>query len=144
MTASTFALGWCVVCGSCASMPEWPQGGEPHVEWVSEALEWRLGRGLYDCPETMPALDALTLEWISKTDALIIHVDEAQWPFLNASPDLLRPLIQTIAWMEMTGQDVSTTNVNRVLKRIVRRTSELKMRSVRSGFELAERLGHQK
>ena len=63
LLANSIAPWWCFACVVCGGAPDWPDQGVATRDWVVEALEWRLDRGLGDCEEYMPAIDAWTLEW---------------------------------------------------------------------------------
>ena len=73
-------------------MPDWPADGVADAEWVEQALEWRLSKGVDDCGQEMLALDALALEWLSKSQEIQVEIRTEDWPFLAFSPELTAPL----------------------------------------------------
>ncbi len=123
----------CVFCG-CWGMPEWPDEGVAHADWVESALEWRLKRGVDDCGQDMLALDALSLEWIANSTEIKVDIETEDWTFLSKAPELTAPLIQVHAWMMMRGDSVPQRSVLKRMKRIARRTSSVRFRSIRGDF----------
>jgi hypothetical protein len=132
LIGSTFA------CLLCWGAPDWPAKGEANRDWVIEALEWRMRRGIEDCDEIATALDAMTLEWISQAVEFTVDIDQLDWPFLEKAPELLYPLIQSEALSLLTQKvDLNRrreTTVRRVRK-IARRTKGIPMHSIRSDFK---------
>ena len=72
-------------------MPEWPAEGVADADWVEQALEWRLSKGVDDCGQEMLALDALSLEWVANSTEIQVNIETQNWPFLAVSPELMAP-----------------------------------------------------
>ena len=115
-------------------MPDWPADGIADAEWVEQALEWRLTKGIDACGQEMLALDALSLEWVSKSLEINVEIRSEEWPFLAFSPELTAPLIQLHAWSMMQGLEIDKKKVNRVMKRIARRTRSVPFRELKGQF----------
>ena len=115
-------------------MPDWPADGVADAEWVEQALEWRLSKGVDDCGQEMLALDALALEWISKSQEIQVEIRTEDWPFLAFSPELTAPLIQLHALSMMQGRGIEKKEANHVMKRIARRTKSVRFRELKGRF----------
>ncbi|MBV42735.1 MAG: hypothetical protein CL834_06850 [Crocinitomicaceae bacterium] len=126
-------LSTCWFC-ACWGMPDWPADGIADAEWVEQALEWRLTKGIDACGQEMLALDALSLEWVSKSLEINVEIRSEEWPFLAFSPELTAPLIQLHAWSMMQGLEIDKKKVNRVMKRIARRTKSVPFRELKGQF----------
>tara|TARA_B110000285_G_scaffold235210_1_gene315576 strand:- start:1628 stop:2077 length:450 start_codon:yes stop_codon:yes gene_type:complete len=126
-----------VICCLCWGAPAWPTDGVASRDWVVDALQWRFHRGLDDCDEIVPALDAMTLEWISESTELTLEIQQSEWPFLEKAPELLPVLIQAKAMgtmLEIKGDEKAQRNVVRNVRRVVRKTAGLPVRALRSDF----------
>jgi hypothetical protein len=121
-------------CCCCWGMPEWPAEGVADADWVEQALEWRLSKGVDDCGQEMLALDALSLEWVANSTEIQVNIETQNWPFLAVSPELMAPLIQLHVWRMMRGKEIEKEEVNRAMKRIARRTKTVRFREIRSSF----------
>lgn len=133
-----------MLCCFCWGAPDWPRDGAADREWVVEALQWRLRRGLDDCGDVVPAMDAMTLEWISQSPEFTLHVNKIDWPFLNKVPELLPVLIQVKALDLLLGEVDSKKSQRRALlgvRRVARKTKELPFGSIRSEFRLLLKSG---
>lgn len=126
-------LSTCWFC-ACWGMPDWPADGVADAEWVEQALEWRLTKGIDACGQEMLALDALSLEWVSKSLEINVEIRTEDWPFLAFSPELTAPLIQMHAWLMMQGREIDKKEVNLVMKRIARRTKTVRFRELKNRF----------
>ena len=126
-------LSTCWFC-ACWGMPDWPADGVADAEWVEQALEWRLTKGIDACGQEMLALDALSLEWVSKSHEIIVEIRNEDWPFLDFSPELTAPLIQMHAWLMMQGREIDKKEVSLVMKRIARRTKTVRFRELKNRF----------
>ena len=133
--------GWvAAVCCGCAGLPAWPAEGEPTMPWVREAIEWRLRRGLDDCGEAAPAVDAWTLAWLARAPDVHVDISTAEWPFLAVEPTLLPVLAQTLTLHALDGRDVRNLSAEdrrdavRCVTRVARRTSGLMTPELREAF----------
>ena len=126
-------LSTCWFC-ACWGMPDWPADGVADAEWVEQALEWRLTRGIDACGQEMLALDALSLEWVSKSLVFKVEIGTEEWPVLAFSPELTAPLIQMHAWLMMQGREIDKKEVSLVMKRIARRTKTVRFRELKNRF----------
>ena len=113
---------WCFACFICGGAPDWPENGLATREWVEDALEWRLDRGIGSCEEFMPAIDAWTLEWIANSDEVRVEINTEEWPVFTAEPMFQGTLIQIMALEQLQGLDFKEGRVLRKLKRYARRT----------------------
>ena len=113
---------WCFACFICGGAPDWPENGLATREWVEDALEWRLDRGIGSCEEFMPAIDARTLEWIANSDEVRVEINTEEWPVFTAEPMFQGTLIQIMALEQLQGRDFKEGRVLRKLKRYARRS----------------------
>ncbi len=131
---------WAAVCCGCAGLPAWPAEGEPTLPWVREAIEWRLQRGLDDCGEAAPAVDAWTLAWLARAPDVHVDIVTAEWTFLAVEPTLLPVLAQTLTLHALDGRKVrelrteDRRDVVRSVARVARRTSGLMTADLRRAF----------
>jgi hypothetical protein len=109
----------------CGGAPDWPDQGVATRDWVVEALEWRLDRGLGDCEEYMPAIDAWTLEWIGNSTEIRVEIVTENWPVFTYEPLLQGPLIQIIALESLNGNEFNKKKTLRKLKKFARRSDEI-------------------
>jgi len=109
----------------CGGAPDWPDEGVATRDWVVEALEWRLDRGLGDCEEYMPAIDAWTLEWIGNSTEIRVEIVTENWPVFTYEPLLQGPLIQIIALESLNGNEFNKKKTLRKLKKFARRSDEI-------------------
>lgn len=116
-------------------MPDWPADGVADAEWVEQALEWRLSKGVDDCGQEMLALDALALEWLSKSQEIQVEIRTEDWPFLMLAPQLTAPLIQLHAWHMIRGEDLEERDVYRRMKRMARRSKTLRIKDFHGAFK---------
>jgi|TARA_B100000768_G_C11283421_1_gene380213 hypothetical protein len=130
---STFIAS--LFCFGCSGMPDWPADGLASQDWVEEALEWRLRRGVDDCAGEMLALDALSLEWIANSAEIQVKIETQDWPFLAVAPELTAPLIQLHAWRLIRGEELDAQEVHKVMKRIARKSPTLRFREIRGTFK---------
>ena len=131
MLSAVLSACWCCACWG---MPDWPADGVADAEWVEQALEWRLSKGVDDCGQEMLALDALALEWLSKSQEIQVEIRTEDWPFLAFSPELTAPLIQLHALSMMQGRGIEKKEANHVMKRIARRTKSVRFRELKGRF----------
>lgn len=117
----------CLTCLTCWGAPNWPEGGEPHEQWVASALQWRSWVGVEECVERTAAIDALTLRWIAESATVTIRVETASWPELQVEPSLARPLVQMLALeaLRHPGDAPKVRRVQRRLQRVARRSPDL-------------------
>ena len=113
---------WCFACFICGGAPDWSENGLATREWVEDALEWRLDRGIGSCEEFMPAIDAWTLEWIANSDEVRVEINTEEWPDFTAEPMFQGTLIQIMALEQLQGRDFKEGRVLRKLKRYARRS----------------------
>ena len=125
LLANSIAPWWCFACVVCGGAPDWPDQGVATRDWVVEALEWRLDRGLGDCEEYMPAIDAWTLEWIGNSTEIRVEIVTANWPVFTYEPLLQGPLIQIIALESLNGNEFNQKKILRKLKKFARRSDEI-------------------
>ena len=125
LLANSIAPWWCFACMVCGGAPDWPDQGVATRDWVVEALEWRLDRGLGDCEEYMPAIDAWTLEWIGNSTELRVEIVTENWPVFTYEPFLQGPLIQIIALESLNGNEFNKRKILRKLKKFARRSDEI-------------------
>lgn len=123
--ANSIAPWWCFACMVCGGAPDWPDEGVATRDWVVEALEWRLDRGLGDCEEYMPAIDAWTLEWIGNSTEIRVEIVTENWPVFTYEPLLQGPLIQIIALESLNGNEFNKKKTLRKLKKFARRSDEI-------------------
>lgn len=123
--ANSIAPWWCFACMVCGGAPDWPDQGVATRDWVVEALEWRLDRGLGDCEEYMPAIDAWTLEWIGNSTEIRVEIVTENWPVFTYEPLLQGPLIQIIALESLNGNEFNKKKTLRKLKKFARRSDEI-------------------
>ena len=123
--ANYIAPWWCFACMVCGGAPDWPDEGVATRDWVVEALEWRLDRGLGDCEEYMPAIDAWTLEWIGNSTEIRVEIVTENWPVFTYEPLLQGPLIQIIALESLNGNEFNKKKTLRKLKKFARRSDEI-------------------
>lgn len=124
--------GWlCIACWVCAGAPDWPENGEADREWVEAALDWRLRRGVEDCPDRTVAMDALTLRWLAESREVVVRLETGDWPEVQASPELLRPLAQILLRAELAGDmddpddPDDVLRAQRRLRKVARRSRDL-------------------
>ncbi len=131
---------WAAVCCGCAGLPDWPAEGEPTMPWVREAVEWRLKRGLDDCGEAVPAVDAWTLAWLAGAPDVHVDIRTAEWPFLAVAPTLLPVLAQSLTLSALDGSDTRSLSAEdrreavRRVERVARRTSGFMTPELRRAF----------
>ena len=125
LLANSIAPWWCFACMVCGGAPDWPDEGVATRDWVVEALEWRLDRGLGDCEEYMPAIDAWTLEWIGNSTEIRVEIVTENWPVFTYEPLLQGPLIQIIALESLNGNEFNKKKTLRKLKKFARRSDEI-------------------
>jgi len=125
LLANSIAPWWCFACMVCGGAPDWPDQGVATRDWVVEALEWRLDRGLGDCEEYMPAIDAWTLEWIGNSTEIRVEIVTENWPVFTYEPLLQGPLIQIIALESLNGNEFNKKKTLRKLKKFARRSDEI-------------------
>lgn len=125
----------CLTCWTCLGAPAWPEGGEPNAAWVASALQWRSRTGVEDCPERTAAIDALTLQWVSESRAVVVNLQTEEWPELRVAPGLARPLVQMMALEQMRNPEaMRLQRVHRRLRRMARRSDALWRPDVREAF----------
>jgi hypothetical protein len=125
LLANSIAPWWCFACVVCGGAPDWPDQGVATRDWVVEALEWRLDRGLGDCEEYMPAIDAWTLEWIGNSTEIRVEIVTENWPVFTYEPLLQGPLIQIIALESLNGNEFNQKKILRKLKKFARRSDKI-------------------
>jgi hypothetical protein len=125
LLANSIAPWWCFACMVCGGAPDWPDQGVATRDWVVEALEWRLDRGIGDCEEYMPAIDAWTLEWIGNSTEIRVEIVTENWPVFTYEPLLQGPLIQIIALESLNGNEFNKKKTLRKLKKFARRSDEI-------------------
>ena len=131
-------------CWMCWGAPTWPTDGLATRDWVIEALEWRMHQGLDDCDAIVPALDAMTLEWISESAEFTLEIQRSDWPFLEKAPELLPLLIQAKALGQLLEEgelEKGQRQVVRNVRRVVRKTDGLPVWAMRSDFRASRSLG---
>jgi hypothetical protein len=133
-----------LVCWFCMGAPAWPADGTPNRDWVQQAIEWRVRYGLHDCQDVIPALDAMTLEWISESSELSIEINQDDWSFLLQSPELLSPLIQVEAMLLMQGHALEPKQIMQHIRRIGRKTNGISHRSLRQNCRTISRSSNEK
>ena len=121
----------CLFCWGCSGAPDWPDEGVADAQWVESAVSWRLQTGLEACGETAKAIDALTLEWIANSPDIQVRINSQEWPVLRHYPELKTPLIQAMAYGQLHGVKWSNEALERILKKVVRKTASLKTRRVK-------------
>lgn len=120
----------CLFCWSCSGAPAWPEQGVADAAWVQSAVAWRLQTGMDACGETAHAIDALTLEWIAQAPNIHVRISTQEWPVLMHYPELKTPLIQAMAWGQLRGVEWEKNALERVLRKVVRKSNNLKTRRV--------------
>lgn len=129
--------GWlCIACWACAGAPDWPENGEADRQWVEAALDWRLRRGVEDCPSRTVAMDALTLRWLAESRDVVVRLETGDWPEVQASPDLLRPLAQIMLRAELAGESGDVLKAQRRLKKVARRSREVWSPELAAAFRM--------
>lgn len=123
--------GWLCWCWFCGAAPLWPADGSVDAQWVEEAVEWRMRTGVDCCGETGKAVDALTLEWIANSSDVVIRLQTDKWPFLRYYEELKTPLIQGMALAQLRAEPLDEEVLLRMLRKVVRRSEELKYRRVK-------------
>jgi hypothetical protein len=104
-------------------------------DWVVEALEWRLDRGLGDCEEYMPAIDAWTLEWIGNSSEIRVEIETEKWPVFTYEPLLQGPMIQIMALQSLNGIEFNERKVLRKLKKFARKSDEIWNKELKQKFK---------
>ena len=122
----------CLLCWGCSNAPAWPDEGVADAQWVESALAWRLNTGLDACGETAKAIDALTLEWIAQSPEMLVRISTQEWPVLLHYPELKTPLIQALAWGQLHGVEWKKEALERVLRKVARKSTALKVRRVKA------------
>ncbi|HHZ81934.1 MAG TPA: hypothetical protein EYN28_07730 [Flavobacteriales bacterium] len=140
-SATSLVPWWCFVCIICGSVPEWPEGGVANRDWVVEALEWRLDRGVGRCKDVMPVIDAWTLEWIANSSEIRVEIQTEKWPVFTAEPKLQGPLIQIMALEELKGRDYNAERILRKLRRFARKSDGVWSEELKEKFEETKNLG---
>ena len=126
---------WCFACIICGGAPDWPEDGVATESWVVEALEWRLDRGVEDCEDYMPAIDAWTLEWIANSSEVRVEIETEKWPVFTHEPLLQGPLIQIIALESLNGKAFNENKVFRKLKNFARKSDGIWNDALKQKFQ---------
>jgi hypothetical protein len=130
---------WCWTCWTCADVPQWPAQGQPTAAWVRQAIEWRMKVGLNDCPEVLPALDAWTLDWLSRSDVIRVNVETKDWPFLASAPELQSVVVQRLALDQLRFKPTTQLGIVQDVRAVARR-SHVWDDALRRAFDNAEGL----
>ena len=133
-------MPWCWTCWTCGQAPNWPARGKANAQWVRKAIEWRMKIGLTDCKEITPALDAWTLEWISASENIHVHIERKDWPFLSYAPELQTVVVQRLALDELSFKTSSQVAVLRDVRAVARRSHDIWDDALRRAFDNAEGL----
>ena len=126
---------WCFACMVCGGAPDWPEDGVATKDWVIEALEWRLDRGVEDCDAYMPAIDAWTLEWIANSSEVRVEIDTDKWPVFTYEPLLQGPLIQIIALELLNGKAFNENKAFRKLKKVAKKSDGMWNDALKQKFQ---------
>ena len=135
LLANSIAPWWCFACMVCGGAPDWPDQGVATRDWVVEALEWRLDRGLGDCEEYMPAIDAWTLEWIGNSTEIRVEIVTENWPVFTYEPLLQGPMIQIMALQSLNGIEFNKRKILRKLKKFARKSDEIWNKELKQKFK---------
>jgi hypothetical protein len=133
--ANSISPWWCFACIICGGAPDWPNDGVATKDWVVEALEWRLDRGVGDCVDYMPAIDAWTLEWIANSSDIRVEIETEKWPVFTHESLLQGPLIQIIALEALHGMEFNKNRTLRKLKRFARKSDEIWNEELKQKFQ---------
>ena len=126
---------WCFACMVCGGAPDWPEDAVATKDWVVEALEWRLDRGVEDCDAYMPAIDAWTLEWIANSSEVRVEIDTDKWPVFTYEPLLQGPLIQIIALELLNGKAFNENKAFRKLKKVAKKSDGMWNDALKQKFQ---------
>lgn len=135
LLANSISPWWCFACMVCGGAPDWPDKGVATRDWVVEALEWRLDRGLGDCEEYMPAIDAWTLEWIGNSSEIRVEIETDKWPVFTHEPLLQGPLIQIMALQSLNDIEFNERKILRKLKKFARKSDEIWDKELQQKFK---------
>ena len=116
---------WCFACLICWGIPDWPENGEANRDWVIESIEWRLSKGPDGCTEYTPAIDAWTLEWISKSEEVNVNVITADWPVFEAEQKLQGTLIQILALEQLYGKEHNPEKCLKTLRKYAKKSDKI-------------------
>jgi hypothetical protein len=95
--------------------------------------------GLNDCPEVLPALDAWTLDWLSRSDVIRVNVETTDWPFLAYAPELQSVVVQRLALDQLRFKPTTQLGIVQDVRAVARR-SHVWDDALRRAFDNAEGL----
>lgn len=120
-----FDAWFCIACVLCGGAPDWPEDAVANAQWVEDAIEWRLKKGVDGCAEITPAIDALTLEWVANSADVIVDIETARWPVFTEEPKLQGALIQSLALDILKKGEVNEEKALKRLRKYAKRSGEI-------------------